>query len=428
MKVKALVVASAALLAVVCVFLLGGPLSHTLPGLGGLDDRDLAIQSASSPGRLPARGTIRDVRRHSRIQPGLLPNVSFNPGGRDSLVFIHIPKTGGSDFLRHLVTVERDGVPLCLSDAANSTSSSQSARRRKDRAVCLRPRGTSEYPGGSRGGPWLISEKTLGWYCGLHPFYSEYESCISFERNLPTGRRKFDPQATFHYSTMLRHPILRYMSEYLHVQRGATFSYRHTCGGGKVTDSEMPPCYPGFYDHQTWDNVTLSWFLSCESNWANNRQTFSVADLETVQCFRRKALPSKERERRLLESAKRNLARFAFFGITEYQAESSALFEKTFGLKFGQGLEQKPVGMLNSAPMLNSLWNTESTYNRIAATNHLDVQLYQYALDLFAARLMAMGVKIDLDHVSKAVQLLPVDSDSFQKKKFRKQSYDLDVG
>ena len=52
--------------------------------------------------------------------------------------------------------------------------------------------------------------------------------------------------------------------------------------------------------------------------------------------------------------------RFSIFGVTEYQAESSLLFEKTFGVKFGLRLEQKPVGSLNSAPMLNSLWKTES--------------------------------------------------------------------
>ena len=116
--------------------------------------------------------------------------------------------------------------------------------------------------------------------------------------------------------------------------------------------------------------------------------------------------------------------RFSFFGITEYQAESAALFEKTFGLKFGQGLEQKPVGSLNSAPMLNSVWNTESAYSRIAAANHLDVQLYDFALELFAARLLAIGIEIDLDNITKEVQLLPSDSDAFKRKGSR-NSYDI---
>ena len=415
MKVKPVVVVSAVSLTVAfCVLLFGGTLRTLEQGFPGLGARRLATQTVSE-------GFIA-TQIHGEIQPSPLPNISFDPGRRDSLVFIHIQKTGGSDFLQHLVTVEKDGVPLCLPRPETESSASS---KKKYKSHCSHPGGASR-PNTDL--PWLISEKTLGWYCGLHPFYSEYQSCISHESNLPEEKQKFDPSANFHYSTMLRHPVLRYISEYLHVQRGATFSYRHICNGKKVKDEEMPPCYPGYYDHATWENVTLSAFLSCQSNWANNRQTFSIADLETVQCFNKKALPQSVREKRLLESAKRNLMRFSFFGVTEYQAESSLLFEKTFGVKFGLRLEQKPVGSLNSAPMLNSLWKTESTYTRIAAANHLDMEFYEFAIELFAARLLTLGIKIDLENVTKEVQLLPADKDSFQKKKrFRKLNYEIDI-
>ena len=345
-------------------------------------------------------------------------NVSFDPTGRDSLVFIHIPKTGGSEFLRHLVTLTLDDHPLCLESAPTTSTDS---RRKKERAFCPRHLFNDKRP-------WLVSEKTLGWYCGLHPFYSEYKSCISAETALSETRRKFDPMANFHYSTMLRHPVLRYISEYLHVQRGATFSYRHICGGKGVQDTEMPPCFPGFYDHRTWDNVTLSAFLSCDSNWANNRQTYSVADLETVHCFDRTALSREEREQKLLQSAKDNLRRFSFFGITEYMVESSLLFEATLGLKFGMKVEQKPIGELNSAPMLNVLWNTPYTYDRIAAANHLDLQLYEYALELFASQLKAVGIKMDTERVRDEIKLLPANSSAFKGKRFQRLNYALDEG
>ena len=340
-------------------------------------------------------------------------NYSFDQTGRDSLVFIHIPKTGGSDFLRHLVTLQQDGQPLCSVYEEAQTS----RKKKRERGFCPRHRGAKYNSTTEDVMPWLISEKTLGWHCGLHPFYSEYISCISLESTRVKRIQKFDPTCTFHFSTMLRHPILRYISEYLHVQRGATFSYRHICGGKKVTDREMPPCYPGFYDREMWSNVPLSKFLSCDSNWANNRQTFSIADLETVQCFNKRSLPRKEREQRLLQSAKDNLRRFAFFGITEYQTETSQLFEHTFGLKFGMKLEQKPMSKLNSAPMLNALWNTASTYNRIASANHLDVELYEYALDLFSSRLKTIGITIDREHVKDEIQLLPADTGVFQNPK-----------
>ena len=189
-----------------------------------------------------------------------------------------------------------------------------------------------------------------------------------------------------------------------------------------MKDGEMPPCYPGYYSGETWKNLTLFWFTSCESNWANNRQTLSVANLETSGCFNHDTLTREERERKLLQSAKKNLRKFSFFGITEYQAESSVLFERTFGLEFGAELEQKPVSMLNSAPMLSSLWTNETVYNRIAEANRLDMQLYLFALELFASRLLAIGIKIDLEHFSKEVQLLPTES---QLKRFRKQNYQI---
>ena len=347
-------------------------------------------------------------------------NISFHPDGRDSLVFIHIPKTGGSSFLRNLVTLERGKEPLC-------SQSVVIRKGKKERAFCPRHRGTEYNAAKDEYDPWLISEKTLGWHCGLHPFYSEYKSCIALEKNRAQAVRKFDPTCKFHFTTMLRHPVLRYISEYLHVQRGATFSYRHTCDGREVKDYEMPPCYPGFYDHKEWLNVTLSTFLSCESNWANNRQTLSVADLETVNCFNKKSLTLKDRERMLLQSAKENLRNFTFFGITEFQVESALLFEKTFGLQFRSKVEQKQVKDLHSAPMLNTLWNTASTYNRIAEANHLDMQLYEFALELFTTRLKALGIEIHPGQTTDEIQLLPTDRDAFEGKKFQKQNFDLDV-
>lgn len=364
-----------------------------------------------------------------RAQPGLRShferrlssesNFSFDPNGRDALVFIHIPKTGGSAFLRHLVTLEAEDGALC------TETISQPGKR--ERVWCPKHRGEKYDATLNESNPWLISEKTMGWYCGLHPFYSEYKSCISLESKKDVSLRKFDPNSRFHFSTMLRHPVLRYLSEYLHVQRGATFSYRHTCNEHQVTDKEMPPCYPGFYDRKVWANLTLSKFLSCESNWANNRQTLSIADLQVVSCFNKKTLPRQERERKLLQSAKKNLRKFAFFGITEYLVESSTLFENTFKVKFSAKLYQKPASKLHSAPMLNTLWNSASIYDRIAKVNHLDMQLYEYAMQLFTSRLKAIGIEIDPSRVSDEIQQLPAIKSAFSEKRFLKQNFDLDV-
>ena len=58
--------------------------------------------------------------------------------------------------------------------------------------------------------------------------------------------------------------MIHYISEYLHVRRGATWLSDHVCGGQKVTKEEMLPCYPGYYEDKLWPNITLEEFLSCE--------------------------------------------------------------------------------------------------------------------------------------------------------------------
>lgn len=399
---------------VLCFLFAVGPLSFSDYDNSGAEVDQLRAQ----PGlRSQFYATGLPQADSGRRLPG--GNTSFDPNGRDALVFIHIPKTGGSAFLRHLVTLEAEDGPLCTDTISRPG--------KKERVLCPKHRGERHDATLNDSNPWLISEKTLGWYCGLHPFYSEYKSCISLESKREISIRKFDPTARFHFSTMLRHPVLRYISEYLHVQRGATFSYRHTCNEQKVTDKEMPPCYPGFYDRDIWANVTLSKFLSCESNWANNRQTLSVADLQVVSCFNKKILPREVRERTLLQSAKKNLRKFAFFGITEYLVESSILFENTFKFKFRGMLNQKPASSLHSAPMLNTLWNSASIYDEIAKVNHLDMQLYEYAMQLFTSRLKAVGIEIDPSRISDEIQQLPASRNAFSEKRFLKLNFDLDV-
>ena len=134
---------------------------------------------------------------------------------------------------------------------------------------------------------------------------------------------------------MLRHPVIRYISEYLDVRRGATWLSDHVCGGQKVTKEEIPPCCPGYYEDKPWPNVTLEEFVSCESNWGNNRQVMMLTDLEEVGCFNKSHYAKKEREACMFASAKRNLEKFAFFGITEHMEGSAILFEKRLGMKFG---------------------------------------------------------------------------------------------
>ena len=166
--------------------------------------------------------------------------------GRDVLVNIHIQKTGGSDFLTHVVTAKWEGERLCYFPDPRFK---KAVGRKKNFVVCPISREIPLQPVKTASGTylpemWLASEKTYGWVCGLHPLLAEMKACLPNFLNKNYGRRKRD----FYFMTLLRHPISRYISEFLHVRRGATWAYGHQCDGHLITGKEMPACYPGFYE------------------------------------------------------------------------------------------------------------------------------------------------------------------------------------
>ncbi|MGH0134685.1 UNVERIFIED_CONTAM: hypothetical protein FKN15_036657 [Acipenser sinensis] len=176
---------------------------------------------------------------------------------------------------------------------------------------------------------------------------------------------------------MLRDPVSRFLSEWKHVQRGATWKTSlHMCDGRSPTQDELPTCYLG----DDWSGVTLQEFMDCTYNLANNRQVRMLADLSLVGCYNLSSMNESERNEILLRSAKDNLKNMAFFGLTEYQRKTQYLFERTFNLKF-----ISPFTQLNStrAANVDIEWPTR---RRIEELNFLDMQLYEYAKDLFLQR------------------------------------------
>lgn len=171
----------------------------------------------------------------------------------------------------------------------------------------------------------------------------------------------------------------RFLSEYRHVQRGATWkTARHVCGGRTPTKEELPPCFEG----NDWSDVTLEQFISCKSNLAINRQTRMLADLTLVSCYNQSVMPKRQREVMMLASAKQNLQRMAFFGLCEFQKLSQYLFENTFHLKFLQPFEQ--VNETRSSMIINKI--SEEDLQRIKDLNKLDLALYEFAKALLMDR------------------------------------------
>ena len=366
--------------------------------VGKAEDRDTSVINNSDPLTLTGQ------------------KLNFDPYGTDTLVFIHIQKTGGTDFLRHLVTATKNGKYLCSlpddtqRDIHNNSMGPKGVFGRG--IMCPRDQANPE------GEQWLVSEKNLGWICQLHTSYSEFKVCIPKLE----GEPRVNTNSHFFYTTILRHPVLRYMSEYLHVKRNATWAKRRICGGKKVnTVSEMPPCYPGYYGRKPWVNVTIEKFMACSSNWANNRQTRMLSDLESLGCYSNKLHPPDEKDRLMLQSAKDNLRDFAFFGLTEYQQETRLLFEKLFGIQLKLETQQRAMSSLHSAPILQDLWNNSELYNKIAKVNKFDMELYEYALELFSERVKTtLGIEIDPDSVSDQIESMDLSDLRRTANKFRK--------
>ena len=109
-----------------------------------------------------------------------------------------------------------------------------------------------------------------------------------------------------------------------------------------------------------------------------------LADLTLVNCFNENAMSHYKRNEIMLQSAKRNLKDFAFFGITEFQTDSQYLFESIFeNLKFNTAFQLSNVTIAAN----NSSILKESQIEIIRHNNYLDIELYKYATHLFHRRL-----------------------------------------
>ena len=106
-----------------------------------------------------------------------------------------------------------------------------------------------------------------------------------------------------------------------------------------------------------------------------------MADLRLVNCYNTTGMSKSQREKTLLASAKNNLERLAFFGITSEQAKSQYLFEDTFNLKFKVPFEVQSQHSKNEIADLD-----DETLANIKDLNNLDVELFRFAQQLMQSR------------------------------------------
>lgn len=285
----------------------------------------------------------------------------------DVLVFLHMQKTGGTTFGKHLVKNLDVDQPCECSKGIK-------------RCNCLTRKQTV----------WLFSRYSTGWACGLHADWTELKGCVDKEMDKQEGLHR---KRRFHYITILRDPVARYISEWKHVQRGATWkSARLYCNGHQATLEEVPFCFEG----STWEDVTLEEFFKCKYNLANNRQTRMLANLSKVNCYNGTGMNEELRQRLMLESAIENLKNLSFFGLTEYQRDTQHLFEDTFHIKFSKAFEQ--YNKTHSRKAENRI--IDDNIAKIKDLNSLDIKLYDFAKRLFLERVKVMREEIERNELS----------------------------
>lgn len=140
--------------------------------------------------------------------------------------------------------------------------------------------------------------------------------------------------------------------------------------------------------------VSLYEFLSCDYNLANNRQVrmlanYNILGCDALKCWTRSVTCSKELknyyEQKLLQSAKHTLVGLSFFGLTEYPKLSEYLFLKTFKEDKFKFIE--PIKEINQTIADIVLKHEAEKYmNKIIENNRLDIELYDFAKELFFNR------------------------------------------
>ncbi|XP_040571116.1 heparan-sulfate 6-O-sulfotransferase 3 [Lepeophtheirus salmonis] len=313
-------------------------------------------------------------------------NFIFHFNGSDVMIFLHIQKTGGTTFGKHLVQdINLESPCSCFKNNYSSRKRPKKRRKKKLKCNCFRPGGSNK--------TWLFSRYSTGWKCGLHADWTELTACVDpylSKTEGPGTRRYF-------YITFLREPVSRYLSEFRHVQRGATWKdSKHTCNGRRATSIEIPPCYKP--PEENWEDVSLRDFMDCSSNLAVNRMTRMLADLTLVNCYDKLSMSFRERDTILFESAKRNLEIMTFFGLTEEQIASQYLFQKIFNLNFKVNFTQ--YQRVQGDSTLEEL--SPEVLSRIEQLNHLDIKLYAYAKELMMKRYRAFKKQNEEDNYSES--------------------------
>ena len=309
----------------------------------------------------------------------------FNFTGNDVIIHVHIQKTGGTTFGKHLA----ENLGHCRKVKKDSLHYQRMNCDRGYKGATNQTGSVTKYDS------WLFSRYSPKWMCGLHQGVAGMDGCVHerLVELLPDFR--VDAKLNLHWITNIREPVARFLSEWKHVQRGAIWNSINQnfanneatmqCGGDEYETKFINKCYP---NKKNWSGVTLSNFLSCPFNLAFNRQTRMLSNLQDIGCH-----PAvypvdftddqfKNTMDTMLASAKLNmLHKFRYFQINEEQRLSQFLFEKTFGVEFDVDfLDRDTIAAKSGGDV------SDAEMDLIEKLNKWDIELYVFARSLFFER------------------------------------------
>ena len=305
-------------------------------------------------------------RFDSKKKFNLPDTVFFSPtrfdANSDSLIFLNIQATQSEKFEAYLL----NGL---LIKSENSWIRSCSYYKKEIESVtgfyeCKRAISPNE--------SWYLSSRNLNDKRMLKfdsfPYLSELKKL----------QDQFEPSDAS-YLTILRSPLKRYVAEWLDYTRNGHAQLIETNNSNCLID------YAKRCDLIFRVNASLANFLNCKTNLAANRMTRMLADFDNGLCGFLEHKDGALSDDELLERAKRNLESMSFFGIAEQPNMSMKLFENSFSPEFMIRNKVNELKMTEEDSIFERI--NDETWDKIKKTNSLDVELYEFALELFVKKL-----------------------------------------
>eukprot|EP00928_Gymnodinium_smaydae_P047267 TRINITY_DN31534_c0_g1_i1.p1 TRINITY_DN31534_c0_g1~~TRINITY_DN31534_c0_g1_i1.p1 ORF type:complete len:382 (-),score=28.99 TRINITY_DN31534_c0_g1_i1:324-1469(-) len=315
--------------------------------------------------------------------------VAFHPRN-STLVFLHIPKSGGVSFGERLTNLDVE--PSCKPDPANFIPReagpwvNDHPLLHPNSMKCFRSNDEKSNQACPALSQWLVSPLTVGWLGGVHPLLSYLEADI--RQRLRSAEPCADLAFGVHFIAIVRDPISRFFAEFYENYDG--WEYTHNGRRFPKPCSAQLPDPLHFYQAAGALAETFPSWLRCESNMAADRQTRILsAEPSSPELVPMYCSGGISREECKLNIAKHTLRELSFFGLADARCETELLFYAKFGLKFkGENREKTRhrSGRLRFADL-----KTEEQ-KLVLQRNSNDIRLYDYAKKLFYRRLEAYGV------------------------------------